>query len=176
MDYSTPGFPVLHYLLEFAQTHVCWVGDAIQPYHPLPSPSPPALNLFQHQGLFQWVSSSHQVAQSIGASASASVLPVNIQGWFTLGLTGLISLQSKGLSTVLFSTIIWKRLFHLFEMFTGQVSNNWRLFLSFRKKVLFPSRNPPLWPLAESECQLRGGGEQCVRFHTEDGCWLRAGA
>ena len=63
MDYSTPSFPVLHYLLEFAQTHVHWVGDAIQPSHPLSSLSLPAFNLSQHQGLFQWVSSSHQVAK-----------------------------------------------------------------------------------------------------------------
>ena len=63
MDCSTPGFPVRHYLLEFAQTHVHWVGDAIQPSHPLSSPSPPAFNLSKHQGLFQWVSSSHQVAK-----------------------------------------------------------------------------------------------------------------
>ena len=62
MDCSTPGFPVLHHLLELAQTHVYRVGDAIQPSHPLPSPSPPAFNLSQHQGLF-WVSSSHQVAK-----------------------------------------------------------------------------------------------------------------
>ena len=60
---STPGLPVHHQLLEFTQTHVHWAGDAIQPPHPLPSPSPPALNLSQHQGLFQWVSSSHQVAE-----------------------------------------------------------------------------------------------------------------
>ena len=63
MDCSTPGFPVLHYLPEFAQTHVHWVGDAIQPSHPLLSPSPSALNLSQHQGLFPWVGSSHQVAE-----------------------------------------------------------------------------------------------------------------
>ena len=62
MDRSTPGFPVHHHLLELAQTHVHWVGDAIQPSHPLSPPSPPALNLSQHQGLFQWVDSSHQVA------------------------------------------------------------------------------------------------------------------
>ena len=72
MDCSTPGFTILHYLLEFAQTHVHWVGDAIKPSHPLLSPSPPALNLSQHQGVFQWVDSSDQ---RIGASASASVLP-----------------------------------------------------------------------------------------------------
>ena len=63
MDYSTPGLPVHHQLLEFTQTHVHWVGDAIQPSHPLSSPSPPAFNLSQHQGLFQWVSSFHQVAK-----------------------------------------------------------------------------------------------------------------
>ena len=61
MDCSTPGSPVHHQLPELAQTHVHWVGDAIQPSHPLSSPSPLALNLSQHQGLFQWVSSSHQV-------------------------------------------------------------------------------------------------------------------
>ena len=53
MDCSMPGFPVLHCLLEFAQTHVHWVSDAIQPLHPLSPPSPPALKLSQHQGLFQ---------------------------------------------------------------------------------------------------------------------------
>ena len=63
MDCSTPGFPVLHYLLECAQTHVRWVGDAFQLSHPLLLLSLPALNLSQHQGLFQWVSSSHQVAK-----------------------------------------------------------------------------------------------------------------
>ena len=63
MGYSMPGFPVHHQLLELAQTHVHQVGDATQPSHPLSSPSPPDLNLSQHQGLFQWVSSSHQVAK-----------------------------------------------------------------------------------------------------------------
>ena len=63
MDCSTPGLPVHHQLPEFTQTHVHWVGDAIQPSHPLSSSSSPALNLSQHQGLFQWVSSSHQVAK-----------------------------------------------------------------------------------------------------------------
>ena len=62
MNCSTPGFPVLHYLQEFAQTHVPWVGDAIQPSHPLSSPSPPAFDLSQHQGIFR-VSSLHQVAK-----------------------------------------------------------------------------------------------------------------
>ena len=63
MNHSTPGLPVHHQLPESTQTLVHRVGDAIQPSHPLSSPSPPALNLSQHQGLFQWVSSSHQVAK-----------------------------------------------------------------------------------------------------------------
>ena len=71
-------------------------------------PSSFALNLSQHQSLLQWVGSSHQ---SVGASASASVLPMNIQGWFPLGLTGLISLQSKGLSRVFSNTTVQKHQF-----------------------------------------------------------------
>ena len=72
MNCSTLGFPVLHCLPEFAQTHVHRVGDSTQPSHPLSSPSPPALSLSQHQGLFQWVSSSHQVAK---------VLELQLQLW-----------------------------------------------------------------------------------------------
>ena len=65
MDCKMPGFPILHYLPELAQTQVHWVGDdAIQPFHPLSFPSTPAFNLSQHQSLFQWVSSSHQVAKA----------------------------------------------------------------------------------------------------------------
>ena len=63
MNRSPPGLPVHHQLTEFTQTHVHWVGDAIQPSHPLSSPSPPAFNLSQHQGLFKWVNSLHQVAK-----------------------------------------------------------------------------------------------------------------
>ena len=63
MNLSTPGLPVHHQLPEFTWTHVHWVGDAIQLSHPLSSPSPPALNLCQHQGLFKWVGCSHQVAK-----------------------------------------------------------------------------------------------------------------
>ena len=63
MNRSTPGLPVHHQLLEFTQIHVHQVGDVIQPFHPLSSPSPPALNPSQHQGLFQWVNSSHEVAK-----------------------------------------------------------------------------------------------------------------
>ena len=63
VDCSQPGIPVHHQLPELTQTHVHWVSDAIQPSHPLSSPSPPILNLSQHLGLFKWVSSSHQVAR-----------------------------------------------------------------------------------------------------------------
>ena len=117
IDGSTPGFPVLHYLLELPQTHVHWVNDAIQPPHPL-SPSPPALNLSQHQGLSQWDSSLHEVTTVFDQyfpggdrSTGASVLPKNIQGWFPWRLTGLISLLSKGLSRVFSSTTVQKHQF-----------------------------------------------------------------
>ena len=75
-----------------------------QSSHPLSSPFPPAVNLSQHQGLFQWVSSSHQVVQSIGVSASALVLPMNIQDWFLLRLTGL-SLHNT-ISNILFTSVL----------------------------------------------------------------------
>ena len=116
MDCSMPGLSVHHQLLEFTQTQVHWVGDANQPSHPLSSPYPPAFNLSQHQGLFQWVGSSHQVATSIGASAS--VLPMNIQDWFSLGWTGWLSLQSKGLSGVFSNTTVQKH-----QFFSAQLSS-----------------------------------------------------
>ena len=108
MDCTTPGFPVPHSLPEFTQTHVHWVSDAIQVSHSLSRPSPLSLNLSQHQGLFQWVSFLYQVAKT---SASASVLPMHIQSWFLLGLTGLISLLPKGLWRVFSSTTIRKHPF-----------------------------------------------------------------
>ena len=109
IDCGTPGPPVHHQLPEFTQTHVHRVSDAIQPSHPLSSPSAPAFNLSQHHGLFQWVSSSHQVTKVLWASASASVLPVN--DWFPLGMTDLISWQSKGLSRVFSNTSVQKHQF-----------------------------------------------------------------
>ena len=100
LDSSTPDFSIHHGLLELAQTHVHWVSDVIQLSHPLSSPSPPAFSLSQHQGLFKWVGSFQMNrffasgSQSIGASASASVLPMSIQGWFPLELNvGLIAVQ-----------------------------------------------------------------------------------
>ena len=112
MNCSTLGFAVLHCLPKFAQTHDHWVSDAIQPSHPLlsffsclqsfpASGSCPVSKLFTSGG------------QSVGTPASASVLPMNIQSWFPLGWTGLISLQSKRLSDVFSSTTIWKH--HLFS-------------------------------------------------------------
>ena len=102
MDCNTSGFPVLYHLLEFAQTHVRWVSDTI-PSHPLSFPSPPAFNLSQ-LGSFPMSQLFASGGQSIRASASESVLPMNVQGWFPLRLTGLISLLSKGLSRVFAST------------------------------------------------------------------------
>ena len=109
MDCSTPGFPVLHYLLELVQTHVHRDSDAIQQSHPLLPPSPPAFNLSQHQGLFLMSQLFTSGGQSIGASVS--VLPMNIQDWFPLGLTSLISFQSKGLSRVFSNTTVPKHQF-----------------------------------------------------------------
>ena len=111
MDCSMPGFSVLHHLPELAQTHVHWIGDAIQPSRPLLSSlSPPALSLFKHQGLFLGVVFPSG-GQNNEASASAPVLPMNIHGWFPLGLTSLISLQSKLLSRVFFNTPVQKHQF-----------------------------------------------------------------
>ena len=116
-DLSTPGFPVLHHLPEFAQTHVHWLSDAIQPSHPLSSPSTLAFNLSQHLGLFP-VSPFYTIGgQSIGVSASTSVLPMNTQDWSPLGWTGTICLQSKGLSRVFSNTTVQKH-----QFFSAQLS------------------------------------------------------
>ena len=109
MDCSMPGFPVLHYLPDFAQIHVHWVGDAIQ-QRPLLPHSPLALNLSQ-LGSFLTRQLFASGGQSAGASASASVLPMNIQGWFPLELTCSIFLQSKGLSRVFSNITIQKHQF-----------------------------------------------------------------
>ena len=110
MNRSTPGLPVHYQLLEFTQTHVHRVSDAIQPSHALSSPSSPALNPSQHQSfpmsqLFPWV------GQSTGVSALASFLPKKSQGWSPSEWTGWISLQSKGLSRVFSNTTVQKHQF-----------------------------------------------------------------
>ena len=106
---------------EFTQTHFRRVCDAIQPSHHLSSLSPPTFTLSQHQGLFQWVSFFFFFAssgQSIRVSASASVLPMNIQDWFLLGWTGWIFLLSKGLSRVFSNTTVQKH-----QFFSAQLSS-----------------------------------------------------
>ena len=116
MDCRTPGFPVHHQFLELTQTHFHRVGNAIQPSHPLSSPSPSTFNLSQHQALFQMSWLFTLGGLSIGVSASASVLPMNIQDWFPLGSTCLI-LQSKGLSRVFSNTTVQKH-----QFFSAQLS------------------------------------------------------
>ena len=108
MNLSMPGLPVHHQLLEFTQTHVHRVGDAIQPSHPLLSPFPPAPNPFQHQSLFQLFAWG---GQTTGVSALASFFPKNTQDWSPLGWTGWISLQSMGLSRVFSNTTVQKHQF-----------------------------------------------------------------
>ena len=105
MDCSMPGLPIHQQLLEFTQTHVHWVGDAIQPSHPLSFPSPPALNLSQHQGLFQWVSYSHQVAKVLEFQFQHQSFQWT-PGLISLGWTGWISLQSKRLSRIFSHTTV----------------------------------------------------------------------
>ena len=109
MNFSMPGLPVFHNLLEFAKLmSIKWVMPSIQPSHPLSLPSS-VLNLSQHQDLFQMNQLFASGGQSIGGSAS--ILPMNIQDWFPLVLTDLISLPSKGLSRVFFSPTTWKHQF-----------------------------------------------------------------
>ena len=111
VDCSTPGFPVHHQLLEFTQSHVNWVGDAIQPSHPLSSPFPPAPNPSQHQSLFPMSQLFAWGGQTTGASVLASFLPKNTQDGSPLGWTGWISLKSKGLSRVFSNTTVQKHQF-----------------------------------------------------------------
>ena len=105
MNRSMPGLPVHYQLQELTQTHVHWVSDAIQPSHPLSSPSPPAPNPSQHQSLFQCQLFAWG-GQSTGVSALASFLPKKSQGWSPSEWTGWTSLQSKGLSRVSSNTKI----------------------------------------------------------------------
>ena len=116
MDCNTPGLPIHHQLPELAQTHVDQVSDAIQPSHPLSSPSPSTFNLYQHQGLFQWLSSLHQVANYW--SSSFRISPSNVYSrlisfridWFDL-------LAVRGLSRIVSNTTIQKH-----QFFSAQLS------------------------------------------------------
>ena len=126
IECSTSGSPVLHYLPEFGQTHVHWVGDTIQPSQPLSPPSLPALKLAQHQSLFQWVRSLHQVAKVLELQHQFFqwIFRVN---WVPLVLTSLILSQSKELSRVFFSTTIRSSHIWMWELDhkEGLVLKNW---------------------------------------------------
>ena len=104
MNCSMPGLPVHHQLPEFIQTHIHWVGDAIQPSHPLSSPSPPAFNFSQHQGLSNESALCIRWPKYWSFSFNIS-LPMNTQDQ-SLGWTDWISLQSKGLSRVFSNTTV----------------------------------------------------------------------
>ena len=108
MDRSTPGFPVLHYLPEFAQTHVHWVDDATQLSHPLLPPSLLALNLSQHQGLFQWVSSSCQAVKVLELQHQSSN---EYSGLISFRMDWLDLLAVQGTRRVFFNTTVQKHQF-----------------------------------------------------------------
>ena len=109
MDWSTPHFPVLHYLLKFALSHIHWVHDAIQPSHPLLPPSP-AFNLSQHHSLFQWVGSSHQVTKVLELQLQHLSFLWTLRVDF-LSLTCLVSLLSKRLSKVFSNATVQRHQF-----------------------------------------------------------------
>ena len=111
-------FPILQCIPEFAQTHVHGDNDATQPSHPLSLPSPPAVNLFQPQGLLQWVRSSHQVAKLLELQLqhqffqwNSGLISFRIDWFLFFGFFFLISLQFKGLSRLFSSTTVWKHQF-----------------------------------------------------------------
>ena len=153
MDCSTPGLPV-HHLLEFAQTHVHWVGDAIQPSHPLLSPSPPAFYLSQHHCLFQWVSSSHQVTQvlelqhqhhffqwifRIDFALDCPLYPfVKGPGWFTLSFVSLKNLVFAAHCSWLLTV----------------TSYSCRFIVMYERKANCPSVVTLLWPVLEPEAHI----------------------
>ena len=107
-----PGFPDLHHLPEFAQIHVLWVNDAIQPSYALPASSPPALKSFPASGFFPMSQLFASGGQSIGASASASVLPMMIQGWFPVGLTGYLAQNAPRALPQYDSLVQCSRMYH----------------------------------------------------------------
>jgi len=115
-DCSMPRLPVHHQLPKFTQTHVHWVGDAIQPFHPV-IPFSSHLQSFPASESFPVSQFFTSGGQNFGVSASTSVLPINIQDWFPIGWTGWISLLSKGLSRVFSNTTVQKH-----QFFTTQLS------------------------------------------------------
>ena len=132
MDYSTPGSLLHHYLPEVAQIHVHGVGDVI--YLILCCPLLLLPSVFPIRVFSRFFTSG---GQSSGASASASFPPMNIQGWSPLGLTGLISLQSKGLSRVLSKTTVWKKQFFSAQPSLGSSSHSHTWLLEKPKLWLY---------------------------------------
>ena len=127
MDCNIPGLTVHHQLPEFTQIHVHWISDATQPSHPV-IPFSSHLQSFPASGSFQICQFFTSDSQSIGASVSASVLPMNIQDWFPLEWTGWMSLQSKGLSRVFSNTTIyWVNLL----IFSSEVLYLFKLLTTF---------------------------------------------
>ena len=118
-DCSTPGSPVHHQLLELAQTHIHWAGEAIQPSHPLSSPSPPTFNLSQHQGLFQWAHSSHQVAKVFSFSINPSSEYSGLIS-FRMDLLDLLAVQVTLKSFLQYhsskASILWRSAFFIVQL------------------------------------------------------------
>ena len=145
MNHSTPGLPVDHQLPESTQTHVHQVNDAIQPSHPLSSPSHPALNLSQHQGLFQWVSSLASGGQSIGPSTSTSVLPIRPSGLisFMMDWLDLLAVQGTLKSLLHYSSkasILWHSAFSIVQLSHPYMTTGKTIALTrwtFVDKVMF---------------------------------------
>ena len=135
MDHSMSGFPVLYYLLEFTQTHVHWVGDAIHLSHPLSPSSPPARNLSQPQDLFQWVSSSHQVIKVLELQLQhqpfneyPGLISFRID-WFDLlavqgTLKSLLQHHNSKASTLHCPAFFMVQLSHLWACLVGQLVKN----------------------------------------------------
>ena len=137
MDCSMPGLPIHHQLPEFTHMHVHWVSDAIQPSHPLSSPSPPAFNLSQHQGLFQWVSSSHEVAKVLEFSFSIS--PSNeYSGLITFRMDWLDLLAIQGTLKGLLqhhsskASILWRSAFFIVQLSHPYVTTGKTIALTIR--------------------------------------------
>ena len=148
MNCSMPGSPILQYLPEFAQTHVHWVSDAIQPSHPLFSPILLLPSIFPASGYFPMSHLFASGGESIGVSASASFFPMNIQDWFPLRLTDLNSMQFKGLSRVFSSNAIWK---HQFFGTQSYVQSS-HLYIITGKNHSFDYMNLVIYPIFKLWC------------------------
>ena len=188
MDWSTPGFPVYPQLPELAQTHVHQVGDAIQPSWTILSSVVPFsswLQSFPTSGSFPVSQFFASGGQSIRISASATVLPMNIQDWFPVGLTGLNFLQSKGLSRVFSNTTVQKHQFFdiqlsLWASLVAQrvkhlpaVQETWVLYLGQEgplKKEMETHSSILAWkiPWMEKPVRLQSMGSQRVRHDWSD--------